>query len=165
MCAIIDNSARDEVFGSAPTQRAKEFLQWLNQGGTKLALGGRLRQELAGGGDQRGAESFRKWLRTAGRTGLVFEPEGDVDTQTVFLESAVDERGQKLCRSNDYHVLALARVSGARLLFANDGKLIQDFLNNKILGRPPGKVYPTTDFHRFLHDRNNLNLCSGVRYQ
>ena len=129
-----------------------------------MALGGRLLKELAGGDDQRGAESFRRWLRTAGAKGLTFVPEGDVDGHTEILKTAVDEHGQKLCRSDDPHVLALARVSGARLLFANDGRLIQDFQNNDILRRPPGKVYPPTDYHRFLNDRNNYNLCSGMKY-
>ena len=164
MCAIIDNSARDEVFGSAPSQRATEFLKWLEEGHTKVAVGGRLLEELAGCNDQPGADSFRQWLRTARMRGLAYEPDGDVDGQTEYLKTAVDERGRRLCRSNDPHVLALARVSGARLLFANDGPLIQDFQNNDILRRPRGKVYPTTDYHQFVNDRNNHDLCSGIRY-
>jgi hypothetical protein len=164
MCAIIDNSARDEVFGLEPSQRAKEFLKWLHQGGTKLALGGRLTSELTGDDDHPGARSFRQWLRNARLFGLVFEPDGDVEGQTEILKNSVDQQGQRLCKSNDPHVLALARVSGARLLFANDGNLIEDFQKNSILRRPPGKVYPTTDYHRFLHDRNNRELCSGTRY-
>ena len=164
MCAIIDNSVRDEVFGPAPSQRAKEFLEWIHQGRTKLALGGRLADELAGDGNHPGASSFRQWLRNAKLFGLVFEPDGDVDGQTEFLRTAIDEHGQKLCKSDDPHVLALARVSGARLLFSNDGNLIEDFQKNSILRRPPGKVYPTTNFHQFLYDRNNRDLCSGIRY-
>ena len=130
-----------------------------------MALGGRLLKELAGGDDQRGATSFRRWLKTAGAKGLTSVlDEGDVDRHTEILKTAVDQHGQKLCRSDDPHVLALARVSGARLLFANDGRLIQDFQNNDILRQPPGKVYPPTDYHRFLNDRNNYNLCSGMKY-
>lgn len=164
MCAIIDNSARDEVFGSAPSQRATEFLEWLEEGHTKLVLGGRLLAELAGGDDQRGGASFRKWLRTAQLRGFAYKTDGDVDGQAEYLRTARDESGRKLCRSNDPHVLALARVSGARLLFANDRPLIQDFQNNDILRGPRGKVYPTTDHHQFLHDRHNRDLCSGMRY-
>ena len=164
MCAIIDNSARDEVFGSAPSQRATEFLKWLEDGHTKVAVGGRLLGELAGGNGQPGAASFRQWLRTARMRGLAYEPEGDVDGQTEYLEAAVDERGQRLCKSDDPHVLALARAAGARLLFSNDGLLIQDFQNNDILRGPSGKVYPKTDYHRFLNNRHNHHLCSGMRY-
>lgn len=164
MCAIIDNSARDEVFGSARSPRATAFLKWLEEGHTKLVLGGRLLAELAGGDDQPGSASFKRWLRTAEARGFAYKTDGDVDGQTEYLEAAVDQRRQKLCRSDDPHVLALARVTGARLLFTNDRNLIQDFQNNAILRGPSGKVYPTTDYHQFLHDRNNYNLCSGMRY-
>jgi hypothetical protein len=43
-------------------------------------------------------------------------------------------------RSNDVHILALARVSGARVLFLRDNNLHSDFKNTKIL-RPKGKIY------------------------
>ena len=129
-----------------------------------MVLGGKLLTELTGGDDQTGSKNFRKWLLQARRFGFVIEPEGDVHGETVSLEATVDQRGNALCRSNDTHVLALARVSGARLLFANDGALIEDFQDNDILRRPSGKVYPTTNHHGFLYNRVNQDLCSGMRY-
>ena len=54
------------------------------------------------------------------------------------------------------HVLALALVSGARLLYTNDAALIDDFGNPEIVARPRGKIYTTarnanvTDAHRRL---------------
>ena len=160
MCAIVDNSARDEVFGDAPTERGLRFLRWVNDGHTQLALGGRLRNELVGDGTQTGSANFRDWLRTAGTFGRLLEPAGDVDVETRLLDSTRNSRGDRLCRSNDPHVLALARVSGARLPFTNDGNLMRDFQNNEIIRRPPGKIYPHEGFNEFLLDRRNRNLCA-----
>lgn len=61
-------------------------------------------------------------------------------------------------RSNDEHVLALALVSGARLLVAHDRRLRRDFRNPSIISGPRGNVYPideekpnpTKDVHRTL---------------
>ena len=60
------------------------------------------------------------------------------------------------CKSDDEHVLALALVSGARLLYTNDPALIDDFGNREIVASPRGKIYTTarnagvTDAHRRL---------------
>ena len=51
--------------------------------------------------------------------------------------------GPGSCRSDDHHVIALAQISGARMLFSNDGALQQDFKNIKLIDQPPGTVYST----------------------
>ena len=43
--------------------------------------------------------------------------------------------------SDDPHVLALARVSGARLLYTNDANLMADFKNKRLIDDPRGSVY------------------------
>ena len=45
----------------------------------------------------------------------------DVDARTEQIQS------EGAIRSDDPHVIALAQVSGARLLYSNDGNLQQDF--------------------------------------
>lgn len=45
------------------------------------------------------------------------------------------------CRSNDLHVLALARVSGARTLCTADGDLRRDFKDSRLVARPKGSIY------------------------
>jgi hypothetical protein len=63
-----------------------------------------------------------------------------IPAQTVGEEtSKVIQSG--LCVSNDHHVIALARVSGVRLLCSNDQPLHQDFTNKKVIDKPRGKVY------------------------
>ena len=44
-------------------------------------------------------------------------------------------------RSDDPHVLALARATGVRLLYTGDADLIADFKDKAFLDRPRGKIY------------------------
>ena len=44
-------------------------------------------------------------------------------------------------RPNDTHVLALAIVSEARLLYSRDKMLREDFTNTQIIGEPVGRLY------------------------
>ena len=70
--------------------------------------------------------------------------------------------------SNDLHVLALALVSGARLLFTDDRRLTNDFMNTDVISGPAGKVYTTRGDvrRRFTSEHDGLlkseNLCGGV---
>ena len=69
-------------------------------------------------------------------------------------------------QSNDAHVIALAQLSGARLLYTNDGDLQKDFRNKNLVDNPEGKVYsteaeknPNKEFrpaHKRLLGRNDL---------
>ena len=67
-----------------------------------------------------------------------------------------------LCASNDSHIIALAQVANARMLYSRDQDLHQDFTNLALLDRPRGKVYPRnrslSESKRWL-DRNR-RLCS-----
>ena len=152
MCAIVDNNVRDQVFGENSTSPAgRLFLKWLSEGRGKLVVGGGLLRELSEYGD------FNRWLRTAlGRNVAVATDDDAVDNETEAI------RGEQVCRSDDEHVLALARVSGARLLFTNDADLQTDFKNRDIINNPRGVIYTTrrrqdvTSTHRNLLRRSDL---------
>ena len=157
MCAILDNSTRDEVFGNAPTDRGRFFFEWISQGRGRLAIGGtKLRAELGGSTRQPGSANFRRWLPTAIRLGRVMQPDND----DVVDMAASDLEAQGNCLSDDPHILALARHIGARLLYSNDQALRDDFTNRAIIGGVRGKIYPNTGYQEFLNDRRNLRLCS-----
>ena len=155
MCAIVDNNVRHEVFGAAPTEAGQYFLDWLERGDGMLALGGRLlRDELSG------YQNFNAWLVQALLAGQARRVnDGEVDAATEELK----RRG--ICRSDDEHILALARVSGARLLFTNDRALQRDFRDREIIGGIRGRVYTTVErsdvrpAHRELLRRTDL--CQG----
>ena len=85
-------------------------------------------------------------------------------------EKELNEEGR--CHSNDTHVIALAQITGARLLYSNDKDLHEDFKNKRLIDEPRGKVYSTNEDKNFTnaHEKllNNRNLCrnrcaAGVR--
>ena len=84
------------------------------------------------------------------------ENKHEVDTQTEELK---DDGEYK---SDDPHILALAQVSGVRLLYTNDRPLHGDFGNKRLIDNPRGKVYSTlknknfTNIHRALLRRKDL---------
>ena len=132
MCAIIDNDVIHQLFGDDPTEPALYFLRWLSRrNGGIIVAGGRLHRELA---------QNPKYLQFftdrfgAGRARTVDNPLVDAEEETVRALRP---------RSNDTHVLALARLSGARLLFTNDEDLKRDFANPDIIPGTPGQIYTT----------------------
>ena len=148
MCAILDADAVSAVFTEDPAPGAREFRRWIESARGRLAIGGRLRKELAVN------TAFKKWLREALLRGSVRDtPDRRVNDEARALAS------RENLRSNDQHVLALARLSGARLLYSRDKALREDFRNEKILGDPRGKLYPEgkgAECHRWLLRQQRL---------
>ena len=153
MCAIVDNDVGGEVFGDNPPEAARYFLNWLDgANGATLAIGGKLRLELCAN------QKFLAWLRNAllrGRA-LSFDDE-KVDSETESL------REMRICRSNDWHVLALAKISGARLLYTKDIKLEADFKDREIIDGVRGRVYTTRRYPHVTDSQKRLlrrrDLC------
>ena len=157
MCAIVDANVLHEVFGSNLPQAGEQFFDWIERGTKRLVVGGKLREEL-----ERSSEDFRKWARVAVRTGKI----------RIVNNNEVDERARGIeetggYKSDDPHILALAQVSGARLLYSNDGILQEDFGNKDLIDHPRGKVYSTRrskNFQRAHRDLlNNRDLCRPPR--
>lgn len=152
MCAIVDANVGHEVFGDTQSEAGRYFLDWLNRAnGGRLAIGGKLREELCSN------RNFLRWLNVAGRLGRTINVSDDrVDAETESL------RAEGTYRSNDEHVLALARLSGARLLFTNDNDLQDDFRDRSIVGGIQGRIYTTgrspdiSRTHRYLLRRRDL---------
>lgn len=138
MCAILDASALSEVFRPSPGGAAEAFGKWIMHGRGSLVVGGKLLTELGK------SLQFQTWYPTAVRSGRIVH----VDDQKVnAAEEEIAAGG--LCQSNDHHVIALAQVSGARLLFANDSDLQKDFKDQALINRPRGKVYSTKEHPEF----------------
>ena len=150
MCAIIDASVAGEVFGSNRSAAGKEFFDWVNQRHGRLVAGGKLLEEL-------NKTPARDWARQALISGqLRAVDDNDVEAMTNEL------RRQQVCRSNDLHVIALALISGARLLYSNDEDLQYDFKAKSLIDKPRGRIYSTlhskdiTGIHRRLLARKDL---------
>ena len=110
-----------------------------------------LRDELSG------YQNFNSWLvqaLIAGQARRIDDNPVDAATETL--------RRRQICRSDDEHILALAQVSGARLLFTNDRALQDDFTDRRIVGGTRGRIYTTIErkdvrsTHRSLLNRPDL---------
>ena len=63
MCAIVDVNVAPEVFGDNPPPVAEKFFEWLERGGGRLVVGGKLLEEL-----EENSPDFRR-LQTLGAGG------------------------------------------------------------------------------------------------
>lgn len=149
MCAILDANVAHKVFGANRPEAGKAFFDWLDSGNGRLVVGGRLRRELDG------VSGSREWLQQAVLAGRV----RNIDDREI------DDRTRKLapgCKSDDPHVIALAQIGGARLLYSDDGRLHDDFKDPNLIDNPRGAVYSTmkdddfTDSKKRLLRRNDL---------
>lgn len=136
MCAILDNDVAHEVFSSkrnSITFRGTVFLKWIEDGKSVLIVGGKLTKELYK------TENARDWIKQGLLAGSVINEE--VDEAGVKLATRTSKlKQQGSCHSNDPHVIALAQISGARILYTKDGDLMKDFRNSALLN-PKGKIY------------------------
>lgn len=147
MCAIVDANVVHEVFGSERPPAGKGFFDWINTGNGHLVVGGKLENEL------RGNTGFKGWAQTARRAGhlrMIQVDDGKVNAKTEELER------DGTCRSNDTHVIALAQIGRARLLYSNDKALQQDFRDRALIDKPRGKVYLTGVNEEFTDARKRL---------
>ena len=99
MCAIIDASVSAEVFGDDRTARGKILYDWLTRGQAgRLVVGCKLLRELSQ------YRKFNAWLSEATLAGRARR----IRDTVVDSETAAIRAGQS-CRSDDHHILALAR--------------------------------------------------------
>ena len=155
MCVIVDTSARGRTFQDdsrrGGAQGAYAFIRdKIKAGEIQMAW-----WNLPGEGEFDVNDHQCKWLQTYRTMNLVKIYDKSLRDAAV---AEVRARAGNSLRSDDEHVLALALVSGARLLVAHDRHLRRDFGNPSIISDPRGKVYPideekpnpTTDVHRTL---------------
>lgn len=155
MCAIVDANVANEVFGPCQSEAGKKFYDWINKEPGRLVVGGKLLEEL-----QEGSPKFREWASTLVEA-------GKMRTMNEDQVNAQAEAIKDKCVSDDSHIIALAQISGARLLFTNESSekkqsLSEDF-KNKSLIKPEGKIYTTRKNQRFTSTHKRLlgrqDLC------
>jgi len=129
MCIIIDANRLGEFLGEPVSADAAPIHRWLNRGrGTVVySTEGEFHSEIGSSARTKLAEYVR-----AGKAILVPSEHYREDVRTL--------QGLPI-RSDDAHVLALARASGARLLYTADRNLAADFKDRRFVNRPRGKVY------------------------
>ncbi len=156
MCAIVDANVANEVFGPSQSEAGEKFYDWINAGSERLIVGGKLLEEL-----KDGSPTFREWASTLGEA-------GKMRTMNEDQVNAKAEAIKGKCVSDDSHIIALAQISGARLLFTNESserekRLGEDFKNRDLINRPRGKIYTTRTNQRFTPTHKRLlgrrDLC------
>jgi hypothetical protein len=150
MCIIVDANVAHK-FSNPPHRDVRPVVSWLRnkkprQRLPRLVVGGKLREEL-----HRAGEVIRKFLlelRRAGRLYDIADDEVNEETQTVVrLLKKLQEK------SDDPHVLALARVSGSRLLASDDSRSgLHALFKDKRLLDPPGQVYRKAKHQHLLRE-------------
>lgn len=129
MCIIVDANRLGAFLADPPGEDAKPLRHWLDRGGRIVySTGGAFAREVG----RRTRDRLLTYVR-AGRAVLVPADRFADDERTL--------RTHPDLRSDDPHVLALARAARVRLLHTGDADLTADFKNRKFIDRPRGKVY------------------------
>lgn len=63
------------------------------------------------------------------------------------------------CKSDDPHVIALARISGARILCSSEKDLHEDFLNPQLISDPRGHIYQNATHTHLLRQYGHTKAC------
>lgn len=128
MCLIIDANCAAK-FASGHREAAPIAI-WLVKKSGRLVVGGTKLK-----GEYNRVAKFAGLLAQLSAAGKIkFASDSDTDR----LEQELSDSG--LLISDDPHILALARVSGARVLYSNDQNLHADFCSGAML-TPRGSVY------------------------
>lgn len=144
MCLIVDANVAAQTFAPEP---ASDFLPvWnaLTRRQATAVFGGKLAREYYA--LKRHLRIIRE-LERSGRLRRIADATVNQVTNQLVQSAA--------CGSDDEHIVALAQVSGVRLLCSHDHDLHMDFTNPKLL-RPPGRVYQNSS-HTHLIRR----YCGG----
>lgn len=139
MCIIIDANRLGVFLSDQMAEDAKPIHVWLSKGWGNLvySTGGAFADEVHG----RNRATLARYAQ-AGRATVI--PAAQFEKEERRL------RENKAVRSDDPHVLALARHSGARVLYTGDHKLIGDFKNKQLIDQPRGKIYSSAKNARLL---------------
>ena len=127
-CLIVDTN-KLPWFTDTSQETSQMVIDLLKRQKGKLYIGGRLRKEIP--------SKYRQWYNAGiGAGWIVSVPDSEVDQETACLLD------HYVLESDDHHVVALARVSGARVLVSCDGDLRDDFRDRNLISQPPGKLLP-----------------------
>src|SRR3569833_2799566 len=130
MCLIADVNVASKLVDV--DEDSQPIVKWLDSNRGKLAIGGRLSEELM--------NNRRLWRKL-----VAYSRAGRCHTYSKEkIEAQYGNMSDDDITSNDRHILALARVSGCRLLYTRDNALAADFRNRRII--PPrdghgGRIY------------------------
>ncbi len=140
MCLIIDANCAVDTLSASPSAAFEPVMATISKKNAAMVMGGtKLRAEYK---KLSSVWRFIVALDQAGKAKTYSDAE--VDAAQANLESA------GLLKSDDPHIVALAQVSGARLLCSRDQDLHQDFRDKSFVDNPRGNVYQNQSHSRLL---------------
>ena len=150
MCVLVDTNVANDAFTLSPPAATRKFFEYIDEGKLMLIIGGkRLDLEFDGCGTK-----FRTWLSNAIQVGRVRRED---PLKVAKAEDEIKAGGS--CKSEDEHLVALAKISGAELVFTNDRALQTDC--QKLLEKNV-KIYTTND-DRSSFDRRKRTMLEEAK--
>jgi hypothetical protein len=150
MCLIVDANLASLVFGENPNDDFRPIIDWLNQKNGKFVLGGHLAVEY------NRIANLRSHIIELWRKGIArIIPSGPINEE--------EKRIADSCRSDDPHIIALARVSGARILCSLDKTLHKDFRNPKLIDDYRGHIYQNAEHEHLLREYGHTSACGQCK--
>lgn len=140
MSIIVDANCALEVLSPTPSDDFQPVFETIMEKGGRLAYGGsKLRKEY------QALSTVWKFIVALDRAGKANAyPDAEIDAlQQAFTSSGA-------LKSDDPHIIALAQVSGARLLCSRDKALHQDFLAKELIDKPRGRIYQNSKHAKLL---------------
>jgi len=150
MCLIIDKNVAPQVFGqNSNNDDFRPIIDWLTSPtkNGKLVVGGKLRYELYK------IENARRFIMGLIRAGRAKDITENVDEETEKVKKLPE------LKSDDPHIIALARVSGARVLCTREKDLHKDFRNPKLIDDPRGHIYQNAKHEHLLSKYGHTSAC------
>lgn len=141
MCIIVDANSIGGVLGDPADPDGAPVRRWIERGRGRIVYSteGRFGSEIVG----RAKAKLQEYHR-AGKARFVPYDE--------FRETEIRLLEDWRLRSNDSHVIALAKAERVRLLYTRDAALMNDFKDKRIIKK--GKVYSGRR-NRSLLDRSS----------
>ena len=140
MHIIIDANCSADALTPTPKPEFSPLIRAILEGKKKLAVGGtKQKREYM---KNTKAWKYIQLLDQAGRAFLVSDIK--VDEEELVIKANIP------LVSDDPHLLALARLSGARILCSLDQALHTDFCNPRIISKPRGRVYQNATHENLL---------------
>lgn len=157
MCLIVDANVVHKVFDAngPATHRPVWNALFGKNAFARFVIGGRLLREYVKGGLS--LARIQEWQRAGV---AIVRREVEVDAE----EAEVKKIG--MCRSNDQHVIALARLAGVRLLCTDESgrkpnSVVRDWKNRKIMS-PAGCIYRDKSHAALLRKCCGKKCCCRV---
>ncbi len=152
MCVVVDANRASVVLGGPVPDDYKPVIDWISRRGGRLVYGGsKFKQELAR--VRAAALLVQNWRSR----GLAIEiAEAEIAAELTVVETIG-------YGSDDPHVIALVRASGARTVVTGDADLMLDLTNPRLVSRPRAKIYRSPGHGPLLAHTVSCGVLSGQR--